>query len=237
MHSTKGAPRAGILATRIEMSQSDESLGPTRFIDSDHPTIVAFAKAAVGDATTNAEKVERLFRAVREHLRYDPYTVSFAPEDYLASRIVTGNAGYCVPKAVLLTAVLRAAGIPARIGFADVKNHLSSKKLHDVLGSDLFVFHGYVEVMLEGKPYKLTPAFNASLCARSGVAPLEFDPRAPADALLQSFDGEGKKYMEYTADRGTFAELPLDEILATFTKEYPRLRTLARERDEAFHAR
>jgi transglutaminase-like putative cysteine protease len=209
-------------------------LEPGVYVDSDHPEVIAFARGAIGDATSDAEKTARLFRAVREKLRYDPYTIRFDPRDYAASSILNLGRTYCIPKAVLLAASARAVGLPARLGFADVKNHLSSAKLIETLGSDLFAWHGYVEIWVEGKPYKLTPAFNESLCARFGVPPLDFDPAAPADAMLQAFDGEGRKYMEYVADRGFFLDLPFLEILSTFERLY-RIGDIAPKHDVAFH--
>ena len=214
---------------------SDPSfLAPGVYVDSDHPDIIAFAREAIGDATSDAEKTARLFRAVREKLRYDPYTIRFDPRDYAASAILKCERTYCIPKAVLLAAAARAVGLPARLGFADVKNHLSSSKLIESLGSDLFAWHGYVEIWVDGTPYKLAPAFNASLCARFGVPPLDFDPATPADALLQPFDGAGNRYMEYVADRGMFIDLPFQEILSTFERLY-RVRDMAPKHDEAFH--
>ena len=210
-------------------------LEPGVYVDSDAPAVIAFAKAAIGDATSSASKTERLFRAVRERLRYDPYTITFDPHAYTASGVLGLERTYCIPKAVLLTAAARAVGIPARLGFADVKNHLSSPKLLATLGSDLFAFHGYVEVWVDGTPYKLTPAFNASLCERFGVPALDFHADAPADALLQPFDGEGRKYMEYLHDRGLYVDLPFVEILKTFTTLYPGLQNAKPSHDHAFH--
>jgi len=207
---------------------------PTRFVDSSHPDVVAFAREACAGATDDRTRASRLFVAVRERLRYDPYTITVDPEDYKASAVLGRERAYCIPKAVLLCAAARAAGIPARLGFADVKNHLASEKLLKVLGSDLFVFHGYVELWIDGKPVKATPAFNASLCARFGVPPLELD--GEHDALLQPFDGAGRPYMEYVAERGLYEDLPLEEILSTFATVYAgaQRRAAEREHDEAF---
>lgn len=209
-------------------------LEPGVYVDSDHPTVIAFAQEAIGDATSEAEKTSRLFRAVREKLRYDPYTIRFEPRDYHASNILLTDRTYCIPKAVLLCAAARAVGLSARLGFADVKNHLSSKKLIDTLGSDLFAWHGYVEIWVDGKPYKLAPAFNASLCERFGVPALDFDANAPADALLQAFNGEGKQYMEYVADRGLYLDLPLQTILADFERLYRVSEMTTPRHDAAF---
>ncbi|MBX3234288.1 MAG: transglutaminase family protein [Labilithrix sp.] len=215
------------------MSAPDPSLlEPGVYVDSDHPDVVAFARAAVGDAASDAEKTARLFRAVRERIRYDPYTLSFDPRDMMASNVLKKERAYCIPKAVLFAAAARASGLPARLGFADVKNHLSSPKLIATLGSDLFAYHGFVEVWVDGAPYKLTPAFNSALCERFGVATLDFDPSAPSDALFQPYDRAGNRYMEYVADRGLHHDLPFSEILGTFAKLYPGFRAIA---DDAFH--
>jgi len=208
----------------------------TNFVDSTHPAIVAFANETTVGARTEGEKASTLFRAVRERLRYDPYTISASPEDYVASNVLNADRGYCIPKAVLLAAAARAVGMKALLGFSDVKNHLTSPKLTATLGSDLFVYHGYVELWIDGTPYKVTPAFNEALCARFGVAVLDLDPVHPADALLQQFDGAGRAYMSYVAQRGVFEELPFDAIMNTFRATYPRLDLGAKTtHDEAFH--
>jgi transglutaminase-like putative cysteine protease len=207
-------------------------LAPGRFVDSDHPAVVAYAAEVCDGAADDAERAARLFASVRERLRYDPYTISGDPDEYVASKLLDRTRAYCIPKAVLLCAAARAAGIPARLGFADVRNHLASQKLLDSLGSDLFAFHGYVELWIGGRPLKATPAFNAGLCARFGVPPLEFD--GESDALLQPFDGQGRQYMEYVRDRGLYLDLPLDEIMHTFASLY-RARPPSDTHDDAFH--
>lgn len=207
-------------------------LAPGRFVDSDHPEVVAFAREVTAGAASDAEKAARLFRAVRERLRYDPYTVSTDPADYVASNLLARDRAYCIPKAVLLVAAARAAGIPARLGFADVRNHLASERLRAAMGTDLFVFHGYAELWIDGVPRKASPAFNASLCARFGVAPLEFD--GTHDALLHAYDGAGQRYMEYTRERGYYLDLPLDEILAAFVASYGQPEIIKRDDDDAF---
>ena len=195
-------------------------LAPATYVDSDHPDVIALARELVRDASTDADKAARLFRGVRDRLRYDPYSVTIDPADYKASRILARERAYCVPKAILLTALARAAGIPARVGFADVKNHLSSEKLLRTMGTDLFVFHGYVELWIDGVPRKASPAFNAELCAKFGVPPLEFDGRS--DALLSAFDGAGHRFMEYVRDRGLHLDLPFEEMLRAFAETYAK---------------
>lgn len=209
-------------------------LAPSRFIDAAHPAVVAFARETCAGAENDRERAARLFLAVRERLRYDPYTFTTDPDAYKASAVLGQERSFCIPKAILLAAAARAVGIGARVGFADVKNHLASEKLVRRLGSDLFVFHGYAELWVDGRPVKASPAFNASLCARFGVAPLDFD--GVHDAMLQPFDGEGRPYMEYVTDRGLHLDLPFDAMLAAIAEHYGHAEPPADDApDEAFH--
>ncbi len=129
--------------------------------------------------------------------------------------------GYCVGKAALYAALCRAAGIPARVGFADVRNHLATWRLLEAVGTDLFAWHGYVELQLNGRWVKATPTFNAALCDKLGVVVLEFD--GSGDALLQSFDGEGRTFMQYVTQRGTFPDVPASFLLQEMARLYPGL--------------
>lgn len=218
----------------VDVTPEPSFLRPGRFVDSEHPEIVAFAAEVTAGATTPAERAARLFRAVRDRLHYDPYSVSTDPSDYVASALLRRDRAYCIPKAVLLCAAARAAGIPARLGFADVRNHLASEKLRAAMGTDLFVFHGYVELWLDDKPVKASPAFNASLCARFRVPPLELE--GGRDALLHAYDSTGQRYMEYVRERGLYLDLPLDQILSAFGEVYGRREVIGRDDDDAFRA-
>ena len=212
-----------------------EHLAATAFIDAGHPTVRAFAKRAVADAATDRERISRLFTAARDEIRYDPYQLSHDPRDYIASNVISRGVAFCIPKAIVLTAAARSLGIPARLGFSDVKNHLQSPKLAERMGTDLFVFHGYSELYLHDAWRKATPAFNAELCERFSVPPLTFD--GSADALLHPFAADGSAYMQYIRDRGVYADLPLGPILDVFATAYPRFGTgEATADDPAFSA-
>ncbi|MGN6609936.1 MAG: transglutaminase domain-containing protein [Jatrophihabitans sp.] len=194
-------------------------LAPSRFLDHDHRAVQEFAGRATGPVTDPRAKATAIFTAVRDQLWYDPYTLSQDPADYRASSIARRGHGWCVPKAVLLTAACRAAGIPARLGFADVRNHLQTDTLRARMGgSDLFVYHGYSELYLDGRWVKATPAFNKELCARFGVPPIEFD--GLHDALMHPYCADGSRYMDYVTDHGWYPDLPLDEIFAALRAEY-----------------
>jgi len=193
-------------------------LGPTLIIDSDHPSIMDYAAKTTGKSADMTEQAIRLYYAVRDGIWYDPYYPFYLPEHYRASNVLRSGRGYCVCKASLLCALGRACNIPSRLGFADVKNHLATRQLLDYLGSDLFVYHGYVEFYLEGRWVKATPAFNKELCDRHRVAPLEFNGRE--DSISHPYNLEKRLFMEYVADHGTYADIPLDLILAAWKGAY-----------------
>ncbi len=198
---------------------TDEYLAPGRFVDSDSAAVRAFAAEVVGIETDPVTQAVLLFDVVRDRIWYDPFATSTDPASYRASAVLESGRSWCVPKAVLLAAAARAAGIPARLGFADVRNHLQTERLRRKMnGIDLFVFHGYTDLFLEGRWVKATPAFNAELCARFGVQPMTFDGRS--DALLHEHTADGGTYMEYVRDRGVYPDLPLEEMLTTLQQVY-----------------
>ena len=193
-------------------------LRPTAIIDSDHPRLVEHAMDTVGTSTDPVERAVKLYLAVRDGIRYDPYSPFHLPEHYQASKILELGRSFCVPKTSLLCALGRVCTIPARVGFATVKNHLATKQLIDFLGSNVFVYHGFVEFYLTGKWVKATPAFNKELCERHKVPPMEFTGRE--DSLFHPFNLENKKYMEYVEYHGTYADIPVDSIVAAWKKAY-----------------
>lgn len=194
-------------------------LSPAEYIDSDHPEVIAFAERVTAGAGTDCEKARALYREVRD-LYYDPYVDTSNPETFRASSVLAAGRGYCVGKASLYAAACRAAGVPARVAFADVTNHLSTPQLRERMGTDLFAWHGFTEVFLDGRWVKASPTFNATLCQKLGVAPLDFDGRI--DALLQPFDGEGRAFMKYERQHGAFHDVPAKFLRDEMRRQYPR---------------
>jgi transglutaminase-like putative cysteine protease len=196
-------------------------LRPTAFLESDHPDVIAFARRAVEGVTTARERAVRLFFAVRDGIPYDAYTFRVAPEVLRASVTVRAERSFCVSKAILLCAAARAVGIPSRIGLADVRNHLATKRLIEVMGTDLFVCHGFSELWLGQRWVKATPTFDRSLCEKFGVPPLDFD--GERDALFHAYDTGGRRHMEYVRQRGSFADLPYDAFVEAIREAYPHI--------------
>jgi transglutaminase-like putative cysteine protease len=194
-------------------------LNPTAIIDSDHPAVRRKARSVAGSPPGDpVETAVRLYIEVRDGIWYDPYLPFYRPEHYRASRVLEQGRAFCIGKAGLLCALGRACGIPSRLAFADVRNHLATRQLIEFMGTDIFVFHGVTEFLLEGKWVKATPAFNLQLCRRHGVEPLEFNGRE--DSLFQSFNTHGRRFMEYVKERGSFQDIPVEEIVKAWRESY-----------------
>ncbi len=202
-------------------SYRPEHLKSTFYIDSDHPEIVAFVKKHIGGASTNKEKAVNLYYAVRDGFRYNPYNLRMKPEEVTASHLLTVGDGHCIDKAIFLAACARAAGIPSRLEFADVKNHISSEKFVEMLKSDIFAMHGITQLFIDGKWVKCTPAFNKELCLLFDVEPLEFD--GESNSMFHEFDKKHNKFMEYVAQHGVFDDFPREYFVAVMVLNYPHI--------------
>lgn len=220
---------ANPLMSRAETELTDTLYNPERppedylragdFIDSDRPEIVEFAHNYSGIGEYH-ERLVKLYYAVRDRIEYNPYFVGRHPDYYRASNCLREGRGFCIPKAALMAACCRAIGIPARVGYADVRNHLSTTKLEELIGGDIYYWHSYADTWLEGRWVKSTPAFNAELCERLNVHPLEFD--GFNDSLFQEYNRSGERHMEYVHHRGPFADVPYDRIVEDFASHHPK---------------
>lgn len=196
-------------------------LRPGVYMDSDHPAVIEYANRGVQGIEGDIPRAVALYAAIRDGFQYNPYRIDLRPQSLQASALLRRDYGYCVEKANLLGACARALGIPARLGFANVRNHIGTARLEKMLRTDVLVFHGYVELYLEEHWVKATPAFNAALCRRLGVAPLAFDGRH--DSLFQQYDSSGGKFMEYLHDYGTFPDVPRELFIDELKKHYPHI--------------
>jgi transglutaminase-like putative cysteine protease len=198
-------------------------LSSTEIIDSDNQFIIDYA----ADVLKNTEddpisKAIKLYYAVRDDIWYDPYLPFYRPEHYRASHVLKKGRAFCIGKASLLCALGRVCGIPSRVGFATVRNHLATRQLIEFLGTDLFVYHGFVEFFLADNWVKATPAFNIELCRKHRVLPLEFNGRE--DSIFHPFNTDKKQFMEYVDDHGTYVDIPVDEIVIGWEKIYGKNR-------------
>ncbi|MEX0678540.1 MAG: transglutaminase-like domain-containing protein [Pirellulales bacterium] len=196
-------------------------LTPTWFVQSDAPEIVSLARAVAAPATDEIDRACRLFYAVRDGIRYDAYNIVVTRESLRATHVLAAGQSWCVPKSVLLAALCRAVDIPCRLCYANVRNHMATRKLLAHMGTDIFYYHGYNEILLRGRWVKATVSFNRSLCEKARLAPLDFDGQH--DSIYHPFDLAGRRYMEYLHDYGPFADVPYDDLVAKFAEVYPRV--------------
>jgi transglutaminase-like putative cysteine protease len=185
----------------------DATLRATRFIDADSPAVRDFAAAHAGDGD-DVSKAVNLYYALRDAIPYDMRTFGLDEEQFVASHALAATGAFCVPKAVALAALARAVGIPSKVGFADVRNHLASPKLLALMDDDIFHWHAYTALFLDGKWVKATPAFDIALCTKHSVTPLDFDGRE--DSIFQPYDKAGRPHMEYVDFIGEFDDMPYD---------------------------
>ncbi|MDA0821640.1 MAG: transglutaminase family protein [Proteobacteria bacterium] len=198
-----------------------DALKPTAMVNSDREEVREFAALNSSARASAIDNAISLYYAVRDGFRYDPYSIDLSEQGLCATHVLETGRGWCVNKAVLLAASCRAIGIPAQLGYADVRNHLSTERMRKQMGTDLFVWHGYTAILLGGEWLKATPAFNVELCEKFRLKPLEFNGRI--DSIYHPYDLDGQKHMEYVNYRGEFTDVPLQQIIADMRRYYPEL--------------
>jgi transglutaminase-like putative cysteine protease len=189
----------------------EKFLKPTPFLDCDAELLKEKAQKTVQSINGQRDKAIGLFYAVRDGIKYSIFGKRSLPEHFRASFILAAGEGYCVQKAILLVALSRAASIPARLRFASIRSHLVSKEMLEKRGTNLFPYHGYTDLYIEGSWVKAAPTFDIVSCMNAGLRPVEFDGRH--DALLPSTTLDDRPHIEYIEDRGFFEDVPFDAIM------------------------
>lgn len=203
------------------MNNLDHYLQPGIYTDSNHPDIIAYTQKVIEGITNPKEQAIALFYAIRDGFKYYPYHLILKPHAMKASYLLTKDYGYCVEKSNLFAACTRSLGIPSRLGYGNVRNHLGTSTIEENLRTDVLVFHGYAEVFLDGKWVKATPVFNKELCEKFGVDALDFD--GETDCIFQESDKSGNPFMEYIHNYGIFADVPFEQFEAELRKYYPHI--------------
>ena len=190
---------------------SKKYLEPTFFIDSDSEIVINLAKKLTNDIDQDLERVKVLYEYIRDEFLYtlDNFQM-INPSGYKASDIIQEKRGFCITKSIVLIALLRSINIPARLHFADIINHRSPDHLQKIMGTKVFIYHGYVEFYLSNTWVKLNPAFNKALVEKHNLPLCEFD--GMNDVIYAPYDDNGNLFVEYVKDRGVCADLPFEEI-------------------------
>lgn len=113
----------------------------TRWLQSDAPAVAALAREAAGDARGTRARMVRLEAFVRGYIRTKSLRVGYAS----ASEVLRDREGDCTEHAVLLAALARALGIPARVatGIAYTPAYGGRR--------DVFVPHAWVLAWVDGR--------------------------------------------------------------------------------------
>jgi transglutaminase-like putative cysteine protease len=159
-----------------------------------------------------SDKAKSLFYFVRDEIKYNLYLPSDKPGYYRASRVLKRGEGFCIQKAILLAALARAVGIPSRLHLAAIRNHLVPIELKELIRGDLFPTHGYNELHVGRRWIKAAPTFDLRMCQKNRLVPVDFDGRH--DAILPSYNLDGRPYIEYVQDRGHYDDVPFEKIIA-----------------------
>ncbi len=194
-------------------------LRETKHLDYSGDELQAFI-APIRSLSTPLEKAIALYHLVRDGFLYDPYHLDLRSDALTTQQILKKKRAWCVEKSIIMAAGARALGIPSKLGYAIVTNHLGDDKLELYLKRKEIVFHGYTSLFLENKWVICTPAFDKRVCRLNGVPPLEWDGRK--DSLFQAFSGENQ-FMEYIHEYGVFSDVPVALMQNEMKKYYPHL--------------
>jgi transglutaminase-like putative cysteine protease len=194
-------------------------LDHTFFIDCNHLSVKDKSRELTANIEDAKGKATRLFYFVKDEIRYNIFALRSTDACFKASHVLAVKEGYCVQKAVLLVALARAAGIPARLRFAEIRSHLTAPEIVAQRGTNIFLYHGLTDLQINGRWVKVTPTYDIEYCKKMSIAPTSFD--GERDAMLPAFTEDGRPNVEYIEDRGSFADLPLEEIKkVSFSSKY-----------------
>jgi shikimate kinase len=207
------------LAFMVSLIQTTAYKQETELLDFTHEAFAQFLEGIEG-VGTSLEQLLKAYAKVRDHFIYDPYHLNLRPEGLKASSVLSKKRAWCAEKANVMAACSRRLGFPTRLAYAIVTNHIGVERLVSYLRRPEIVFHGYVEIFIDGKWVSCTPSFDKLVCRLTGVAPLEFDGKT--NSLFQAFKGE-EQFMEYLHYYGDFADVPVELMNSEMRKYYPHL--------------
>ncbi|GAA2659054.1 MULTISPECIES: transglutaminase family protein [Actinosynnema] len=217
------AATAFVPAAPEPQAPDERLLAATEFLDHDHEAVRALVAKALPDpeSMTPAERAIALYYAVRDGIHYEVYGADLSRDGLRASSTITRGTGFCVHKSIVYAAAVRAVGVPSRIYYGDVRNHLASPKLEELMGGNIFTYHSLTTVHLGGRWVRATPVFNKMLCALYRIKPLDFD--GVTDSMYHPFDEDGRRHMEFVRSHGEFDDVPYERVVGGIREAHPRL--------------
>jgi transglutaminase-like putative cysteine protease len=204
------------------ITATDSTTKATFHLDSDSDEVQEFIDSVMPSRDLPARDLAiALHDAVRDRIRYEVYDADLSRKATTASAILRRGQGFCVHKSIVYAAACRAVGIPTRLVYGDVRNHLASKRLLELMGGDIFTFHALASVQIDDTWIRATPVFNTLLCRLYGIRPLEFD--GVHDSYYHPFDALGRRHMEFVQWRGEFDDFPYETVVGGIAANHPKL--------------
>jgi len=195
--------------------ETENFLKCTEIIDCDSNSIKGKALEVTKGLKTDKEKAVALFYFVRDKIKHNAYVPLYDANRYKASSTLKEGNGMCQNKAILLVALARAVGIPARLGFVDVEDNQLSDSFKQMIGGvNTMPFHGFAELYIDGRWVHASPAYDLATCRKKGFIPVEFD--GVKDAKDSEYTKSGQLHMKYIQYHGPYEDLPLDEIYSYY---------------------
>lgn len=199
------------------MSLEDKYLKCTEIIDCDTEAIKDKAKELTKGLKSDKEKAITLYYFVRDEIKHNAYAPLYDINRYKASVTLKERNGFCQQKAILLIALARSIGMPARLGFVDVYDHRLSESFKQMIGGvNKFPFHGFAELYVNGKWLHVSPAYDLATCKRKGFIPVEFD--GEHDAKDSPRNVKGEPHIEHVEYHGPYEDFPWDEVKDYYRK-------------------
>lgn len=197
------------------MSEIEDFLKCTEIIDCDTDSIKAKALEVTKGLKTDKEKAVALYYFVRDKIKHNAYIQLYDPIRYKASSTLKAGDGMCQNKAILLVALARAVGIPARLGLVDVEDYQLSESFKQMIGGvNTMPLHGFAELYIGDRWVHASPAYDLATCQKKGFIPVEFD--GVKDAKDSGYTKTGQPHMKHIKYHGPYEDLPLDEIYSYY---------------------
>jgi transglutaminase-like putative cysteine protease len=133
---------------RSAPSPDPDWVAATPTVDSDHPAIAALARRVAGDVPGRYAAALKLSEHVHGRLK-----VAYGVSQDRASDVLATGEGDCTEHSVLLVALCRAAGVPARQVHGLVYARYSD-------GQDALYWHAWAEVLSGGQWIAVDPTFG-----------------------------------------------------------------------------
>lgn len=211
---------------RLSLRPSD-CLAATDYVECEHPTIRSLAARLAPPEVPEKERARRLFRFVRDEIRYE-FMAKITPAEYRATYVLEHGGGFCVQKAMLLCALGRAAGVPTALVLSDLVDRSLAPKVVSALGTNVMAHHGLNAFHLAGRWLLADASLTSEVVTRKGYRRVDFD--GENDALLSATTLAGSDHAEYARFHGMYADLPFRQMVDAFAATYANadLEALAR---------